>query len=71
MKNISAWTLDYRNFLTEIYFSNSLTHQVRKSFAVIGASFRVTLVVDWRFLPKIFEHLVGTYEGRLLLSECR
>ena len=32
---------------------------------------RVTLVVDWRFLPQNFGHVVGTYEGLLQLCECR
>ena len=28
-------------------------------------------MVDWRFLPQIFGQVVGTYEGLLLLCECR
>ena len=32
---------------------------------------RVTLVVDWRFLPQNFGPVVGTYEGILPLWECR
>ena len=31
---------------------------------------RVTLVVDWLFLPQNFGPVVGTYEGLLRLSEC-
>ena len=31
---------------------------------------RVTLVVDWLFLPQNFGPVVGTYEGLLQLSEC-
>ena len=32
---------------------------------------RVTLVVDLWFLPQNFGHVVGTYEGLLVLCECR
>ena len=32
---------------------------------------RVTLVVDWLFLPQHFGLVVGTYKGHLLLCECR
>ena len=32
---------------------------------------RVTLVVNWLFLPKNFGPVVGTYEDLLLLCECR
>ena len=32
---------------------------------------RVTLVVNWLFLPQNFGPVVGTYEGLLLLCECR
>ena len=38
---------------------------------IIGGSFRVTLVVDWWFLPQHFGDVVGTYEGHLLLSQGR
>ena len=31
---------------------------------------RVTLVVDWLFLPQNFGPMVGTYEGLLRLCEC-
>ena len=31
---------------------------------------RVTLVVDWLFLPQNFGQVVGTYEGLLRLCEC-
>ena len=31
---------------------------------------RVTLVVDWLFLPQNFGPVVGTYEGLLQLCEC-
>ena len=31
---------------------------------------RVTLVVDWLFLPQNFGPVVGTYEGLLRLCEC-
>ena len=31
---------------------------------------RVTLVVDWLFLPQNFGPVVGTYEGLLWLCEC-
>ena len=31
---------------------------------------RVTLVVDWQFLPQNFGQVVGTYEDLLWLSEC-
>ena len=31
---------------------------------------RVTLVVDWRFLPQNFGQVVGTYEGFLPFCEC-
>ena len=32
---------------------------------------RVTLVVDWLFLPQNFGPVVGTYEGLLRLCECK
>ena len=31
---------------------------------------RVTLMVDWLFLPQNFGPVVGTYEGLLQLCEC-
>ena len=31
---------------------------------------RVTLVVDWLFLPQNFGPVVGTYEGLLRICEC-
>ena len=31
---------------------------------------RVTLVVDWQFLPQNFGHVVGTYKGLLPFCEC-
>ena len=56
MLNI-RWMLKWKN----IYITNTLAHHTlisRVTFKwnqrLVGGSFRVTLVVDWWFLPKIF-----------------
>ena len=43
---------------------------VRPAGFIFGGSL-VTLVVDWQFLRQNFGQVVGTYEGLLLLCECR
>ena len=51
------------------YFSYSVQNMFGKS-SHFWWLVRVTLVVDWLFLPQNFGPVVGTYEGLLQLCEC-
>ena len=54
-----------------MYQSNFFLLQVVGTLKPSWWLVRVTLVVDWRFLPQNFGHVVGTCEGLLQLCECR
>ena len=47
-------TVNIKNIKIRIFSSNHLnSFRFRKGYILFGGSFRVTLVVDWWFLPKI------------------